>query len=154
MHGGVIDAENAVELEWSLQGFGKLAVHAEEEIEQVARPHAIAGMDTIGPANRRVQSLLIVKIILRAFAHDVIVVAEHEQAAERGMQPAILTAYRRRANSTQKTLVIEIGPRTALTYRTETIAICPHCVCIEVGNSEIVQHLGIHRLSSLIPEHC
>ena len=36
MHGGVIDAENAVELERGLQGFGKLAVHAEEEIEQVA----------------------------------------------------------------------------------------------------------------------
>ena len=98
MHGGVVDAENAVELEWGLQGFGKLAVHAEEEIEQVARPHAISRMHTIGPANRRVQSLLIVKKKLRAFAHDVIVVAEHEQAAERGMQPAILTAYRRRAN--------------------------------------------------------
>ena len=36
MHGGVIDAENAVELERGLQGFGKLAVHAEKEIKEVA----------------------------------------------------------------------------------------------------------------------
>ena len=90
---------------------------------------------------------------MRTFAHDVIVVAEHEQTAECGMELTVFSAHHCRANSTQETLVIKISPGTALTYRTETIAICPHCVCIEVGNSEIVQHLGIHRLSSLIPEH-
>ena len=91
---------------------------------------------------------------MRAFADNVIVVAEHKQTAERRMKLTVFSAHHCRANSTQKTLVIEFSPRTALTYRTETIAICPHCVCIEVGNGEIVQHLGIHRLSSLIPEHC
>ena len=91
---------------------------------------------------------------MRTFADNVIIVAEHKQTAERRMKLTIFTAHHCRANSTQKTLVIKFSPRTALTYRTETITICPHCVCIEVGNGEIVQHLGIHRLSSLIPEHC
>ena len=91
---------------------------------------------------------------MRTFAHDVIVVAKHKQTAERRMKLTVFSAHHCRANSTQKTLVIEIGPGAALSRCAETIAICPHCVCIEVGNSEIVQHLGIHRLSSLIPEHC
>ena len=57
------------------------------------------------------------------------------------MKLTVFSAHHCRANSTQETLVIKIGPGTALTYRTETIAICPHCIRIEIGNSEIVQHL-------------
>ena len=88
------------------------------------------------------------------FAHDVIVVAEHEQTAECGMELTIFTAHHCRTNRTQETLVIKISPGTALTCRTETGAIRPHRIRIEIGNSEIVQHLGIHRLGSLISEHC
>ena len=36
MHGGVIDAENAVELERGLQRLGKFEIHAEKEIKEVA----------------------------------------------------------------------------------------------------------------------
>ena len=91
---------------------------------------------------------------MRAFADNVIVVAEHKQTAERRMKLTVFTAHHCRANSTQKTLVIEIGPGAALSHCAEAGAIRPHRIRIEIGNGEIVQHLGIHRLSSLIPEHC
>ena len=54
MHGSVINAEDAIKFERGLQRLGKLTIHTEKEIKEVARPHAIAGMNTIGPTNRRV----------------------------------------------------------------------------------------------------
>lgn len=91
---------------------------------------------------------------MRTFTHNVIVIAEHQQATKRGMEPTIFTAHRCRTNSAQKTLVIEARPRATRTDLTKTDTIRPHRISIEISNSEIAQYLGIHRFGPLIPEHC
>lgn len=91
---------------------------------------------------------------MRTFTHNVIVIAEHQQATKRGMEPTVVTAHRCRTNSAQKTLVIEARPRATRTDRTKTDTIRPHRISIEISNSEIAQYLGIHRFGPLIPEHC
>ncbi len=153
MQRGVINPHPSLKIKRPLRKHNDPRQNDPPEIEDISAPLAIVGDHPVIPAGVT-QYFPVLHEVKRVLAHDLVLVAKHEQTGPSRMKSIIVSASADSAYPQEEIIVLQIEPRMLGANRAQRVSIASHRfraygILLQMG-----QHGSVLNAVAVIPQHC